>query len=178
MRLRLLLLQLAVIANAGCDERRSDPASATRIGVVGTQWQLADVRPTAWSQSDADPRVTGTCRVVVVTTADCGVAKTLMVGWTQDVKTAIDSSQSQATAAWIVFDSNEDVDQLISRHVVGVPSLWVHHGGLSEMEAFLQVNGSPQTFVVDSLDRIQAAFAGNAIVPADALRKACGTPQT
>jgi len=134
---------------------------------------LARVEPTSWSRPDEDPRIPGVCRIIVVTTHDCSVAKALMVGWAQDAASVIESSGTQATSAWIVFGEADDARQLLSRHVVQVPSVWRHPGTLQDMESILRLNGTPQTLVINKYGELRAHFSGNVIVPTRDLQLAC-----
>ena len=119
-------------------------------------------------------RVMGvTCRVVVVTLGDCGVAAALAQGWVEDLAHVQNTVRMPVQTRWVIFGDPSDSVHLF-RLATGRPSIiQFERGGQRKMEEYTGLVGSPYTFVVDSRDSVRAVLGGNAMVTASQLGDAC-----
>lgn len=113
----------------------------------------------------------GHCRVIVVTTSDCGVAAELAVGWERDVQVVLDSAGSHAGLGWVVYAEEPSPARQDVRNVI-VPAVVVQ-GGPLDVEADFGVRGTPYTFVVDSRDSVEWVAGGNLLPTSTVVQHAC-----
>lgn len=158
---------LAVLAGPllGCGGASAAiPVSANPDVLVGQFLQL----PKQESRVEATA-----CRVVVVSTTDCGVAAALARGWNEDVRAAADSVGVSVLTQWIVFGPQAELTDLMRLATVDPPRVVRVDGGDREMMQLLGVRGSPHTLILGPGDTVRGTTSGNAVPTAGQLRAGC-----
>ena len=115
----------------------------------------------------------GTCRVVVVTTANCGISQRLANDWMSDLKAVIDSSGLDVIPAWIVFkNGGTDSSGVLGRSELPI---WVADSDHRSLERLFGLIGDPHTLLVNARDSIVRVLPGhgNRLPTATELAAAC-----
>jgi hypothetical protein len=168
MRVRTnLALALAAVSVSSCEARediRDVPSQPTAlIGHVP-----AHLRLTSLAESPA-----AHCRIVVITTTDCGVASALAQDWVEEIESLGDSLSLAVDTHWIVYGPAREDARLFALTSGRRPSITRRQGGDLEMQRALDARGSPHTLVMGRGDTVRAVISGNALPDAVMLKNAC-----
>lgn len=165
MRLHLLCILIFAMS---CQSSENSPSGSA----VGTRFRPPELRPA----SDRHVWKTTGCRVVVVTTAGCGISRALIQGWSEDLHPLVDSVRSSVGLSWIFFGSRDELPELLSNAGENVPPIYLARGGAREMERWLHLAGSPHTLVITPMDTVRAVISGNQLPTLTDLVTACDGP--
>ena len=152
-------------------QRHTSGISST--GPVGLRLPAVSLRRTSWSQHEASPLTARKCRIVVVTTPECGISRALAPGWVEDVEAAADSAGVRVVFGWIVFGDSSAVSPILRFVDQRPPPIWTTGDDLGAFESGLNLAGVPHTLVVSQDDTIRAVVSGNMVVSTSQLAAAC-----
>lgn len=160
----LLVLVLSSTTIGGCQPRQTLSDS----GPVGQVFSL----PPRVKQLDATFPITG-CRVIVITTWDCGVSKALIQGWRSEVEANLDSAGLKRSTGWIVFGDDKRAAGLLSLAGGRPVSALIAPGDLRDIKQWLGLDGTPHTLIIDEHETIRAVVSGNYVPSTATLNSSC-----